>query len=107
MLPNTRRESEHRQRKRKTSPSVPETEQERAARLTKERERRAQHRAQSSALVVHPFKEWCVLRGLSEANARRLIACGRLKATHLSERRIGIRSDHDQEYLDSCARVGA
>jgi len=24
--------------------------------------------------------------------------------TYLSERRIGVRSDHDEEYLTSCAR---
>jgi hypothetical protein len=40
----------------------------------------------------------------SADNSVRLIASGRVKATKMSERRIGIRSDHDQEYLDSCAR---
>jgi hypothetical protein len=42
-----------------------------------------------------------VLRGFSTATGRRLVAAGRVKVTRLSERRIGIRSDHDQEYLDS------
>jgi hypothetical protein len=37
----------------------------------------------------------------SADNSVRLIASGRLKATYLSERRIGIRSDHDREYLDA------
>jgi hypothetical protein len=37
----------------------------------------------------------------------RLIASGRVKATYLSERRIGIRSDHDREYLDACAQESA
>jgi hypothetical protein len=32
---------------------------------------------------------------------------GKLKFTKLSERRIGIRSDHDREYLDSCVGTGA
>ena len=63
---------------------------------------RAEQRAQSSALVVYTFKEWCALRGFSEATGRRLIASKQVKVTHLSERRIGIRTDHDQEYLDSC-----
>jgi hypothetical protein len=53
-------------------------------------------------LVVFPFLEWCQMRGFSVATGRRLIAAGRVKVTRLSERRIGIRSDHDQEYLDSC-----
>jgi hypothetical protein len=87
-----------------------ETEEERAQRLRKERERRARQRAesaQSGALVVYPFHEWCVLRGLSVPQGRRLIDSGRLKVTQLSERRIGIRSDHDREYLDSCLRDSA
>jgi hypothetical protein len=37
---------------------------------------------------------------------RRLVLAGKLKLTHLSERRRGVRSDHDQEYLDACVRDG-
>jgi hypothetical protein len=98
-----REHDERRQRQRKTT----ETKQERAARLKAEQERRARQRAQSSTLVVYPFEEWCVLRGVSVATGRRLAAVGRLKITHLSERCIGVRSDHDREYLDSCLRDGA
>jgi len=58
-------------------------------------------------LLVYPFLDWCVMRGLSVATGRRLIAAGRVKVTQLSERRIGIRSDHDREYLDSCLRDSA
>jgi hypothetical protein len=47
------------------------------------------------------------MRGISVATGRRLAAAGKIKITHLSERIIGVRSDHDQEYLDSCLRDGA
>jgi predicted site-specific integrase-resolvase len=55
-------------------------------------------------IVVYPFLSWCEMRGISVATGRRLIAAGRVKATQLSARRIGIRSDHDQQYLDACLR---
>jgi predicted site-specific integrase-resolvase len=58
-------------------------------------------------IIVFPFLDWCQMRGISVATGRRLIAAGRVKATQLSERRIGIRSDHDQEFLDSCLRDSA
>jgi hypothetical protein len=63
-------------------------------------QRNASHR---SPIIVYPFKDWCKMRGISIATARRLAAAGRVKITHLSERCIGVRSDHDQEYLDSCS----
>jgi hypothetical protein len=53
-------------------------------------------------ITVYSLAQWCEMRGLSMATARRLNADGKLKFTKLSERRIGIRSDHDQEYLDAC-----
>jgi hypothetical protein len=81
-----------------------ETKEQRAARLKAEQERRARQRAQSTAIVVYPFAEWCTLRGLSVPTGRRLVAARRVKVTYLSERRIGVRSDHDEEYLTSCAR---
>jgi predicted site-specific integrase-resolvase len=62
---------------------------------------------QRDAILVYPFLDWCKMRGISVATGRRLIAAGRVKATQLSERRIGVRSDHDQEYLDSCLRDSA
>jgi hypothetical protein len=96
-------EQERRQRQRRTT----ETKEERAARLQAEREQRARQRAQSSALVVYPFEEWCVLRGVSVPTGNRLVKAGRVKVTYLSERRRGVRSDHDQEYLDSCLRDSA
>jgi len=58
-------------------------------------------------LRVIPFSDWCKLRGFSEATGRRIIKSGRVKITDLSARRIGIREDHDREYLDSCVRGGA
>jgi hypothetical protein len=82
------------------------TENERRA---KRRERRAFQRAARRAhlesvrarspnqiIVVTPFLDWCALRGFSENTGRRLI-------THLSARRIGVRSDDDEAYLASCA----
>jgi hypothetical protein len=87
-----------------------ETEAQRAQRLREQRERRAlqrQHAAQSGALVVYPFDEWCVMRSLSKPQGRRVIAEGRVKVTWLSERRMGIRSDHDLEYLNAGLREGA
>ena len=48
---------------------------------------------------VIPFKQWCVIRGLSEAVAHRLVKKGKLRITRLSERRIGVRTDHDAQYL--------
>jgi hypothetical protein len=56
---------------------------------------------------VIPFLEWCRLRGISASTGRRLIRAGKVKITDLSPRRIGVREDHDQEYLDSCARSAA
>jgi hypothetical protein len=79
-----------------------ESKAERRARLDAEHARRAGQRAQSNAIVVYPFAEWCALRGFSIPTGRRLVEAGKVKVTRLSERRIGIRSDHDREYLDSC-----
>jgi len=75
----------------------------------RESERRARQRreTQSHTIIVYPFLEWCRMRGLSVPTGRRLAAAGKVKITQLSERRIGVRSDHDQEYLDSCLRDGA
>jgi hypothetical protein len=56
---------------------------------------------------VIPFLEWCRLRGISESTGRRLIRAGKVKITDLSARRIGVREDHDREYLESCLRGGA
>jgi predicted site-specific integrase-resolvase len=70
----------------------------------REQERRQR---QHNPLVVYPFLDWCKMRGISVATGRRVIAAGRVKVTQLSERRMGIRSDHDQEYLDSCLRDSA
>jgi predicted site-specific integrase-resolvase len=62
----------------------------------------ARTRAPEKRIIVYSIPEWAKMRGVSTATAKRLIAKGKLKVTQLSERRRGIRSDHDQEYLDSC-----
>jgi predicted site-specific integrase-resolvase len=59
---------------------------------------------QREPITIFTLDEWCKMRKVSKATARRLIAAGKVKITHLSERRIAIRSDHDQEYLDSRLR---
>ena len=74
-------------------------------------ERREIERVRASAppgfLIVYPFVDWCRLRGISKRSGQRLVQTGRVKVTQLSERRIGIRADHDREFLDSCLRAGA
>ena len=65
---------------------------------------RERERRQHNHPVVYPFLDWCKMRGFSIATGRRLITAGRVKVTQLSARRIGIRSDHDREYLNSCLR---
>ena len=87
-----------------------ETKQERQKRLHRQHEERRQLQSKAlerGHLVVFPFPEWCAMRGFSIPTGRRIIAAGKVKVTELSERRIGIRSDHDQEYLDSCLRDSA
>jgi predicted site-specific integrase-resolvase len=64
-------------------------------------------RQRQNPLIVYPFLEWCQMRGFSVSTGRRLIEAGKVKITKLSTRRIGIRSDHDREYLDSCLRDGS
>jgi predicted site-specific integrase-resolvase len=60
------------------------------------------HKRDHSPIVVFRFDEWCRMRGISIATGRRLVSEGKVKITRLSERRIGIRSDHDREFLDRC-----
>jgi len=70
----------------------------------REQERRQRQRqASHQPITVIPFREWCRLRGISVATGRRLAAAGRVKVTHMSARIIGVRSDDDQAYLDSCS----
>jgi predicted site-specific integrase-resolvase len=71
----------------------------------REAERRQRQR-EHPILRVIPFIEWCELRGISPSTGRRLVHTGKVKITQLSVRRIGVREDHDQQYLDSCARGG-
>jgi hypothetical protein len=82
----TSREAEHRQRQREES----------------ERQREASQRSPFPRVI--PWLEWVKLRGISASTAERLKRTGRVKITQLSPRRIGVREDHDREYLDSCVR---
>jgi excisionase family DNA binding protein len=56
---------------------------------------------QREPITVYTLREWCKLRKVSRETARKLNKAGRIKFTRLGERRLGVRSDHDQEYLDS------
>ena len=69
-----------------------------------ERQRQTSHRP---PYRVIPFLDWCKLNGFSRATGQRIINSGRVKVTYLSERRIGIREDHNAEFQDSCIRGGA
>jgi len=55
---------------------------------------------------VYLIPQWCELNGFSLATGRRIIARGEIKVTQLSERRRGIREDHNAEWQDSRIRVG-
>src|SRR6516164_10559133 len=61
----------------------------------------------ADVIRVIPWLEWCELRAISLSTAERLARAGKVKVTYMSERRKGVREDHDREYLDSCARSGA
>ena len=71
-----------------------------------ERERRARQ-GEHDPVIVYPFRDWCRIRGVSPSTGRRIIASGRVQVTWLSERRFGIRSDHDREFLDASLPGGA
>jgi hypothetical protein len=103
IAPANRRKSKS---KSKSKPVTPRRE--------RERERQQQRKAAletsprfAGVIRVIPWLEWCELRGLSLSTAERLMRAGKVKVTFLSERRKGVRTDHDQEYLDSCLRGGA
>jgi predicted DNA-binding transcriptional regulator AlpA len=54
---------------------------------------------------VFNFKEWCQLNGFSRNTGRRLLESGSgPKITQLSDRRIGIREDHNAEWQDARVR---
>jgi hypothetical protein len=103
-----RQRKQQRRKRRKSRREMSPTEQEQARQQKLEREQKCRElqgeAVQRGHVVVFPFLDWCEMRGISKATGRRLAAAGRVKLTYLSERRIGVRSDHDQEYLDSCVR---
>jgi hypothetical protein len=101
----TIREHERRARRRNHAQLKTETEEKREQR---KRERELQRGAlERGRVIVYSLREWAEMRNISLATARRLVAAGRVKLTYLSTRRVGVRSDHDLEYLDSCIRDGA
>jgi hypothetical protein len=55
------------------------------------------------------FKEWCSLNGVSEDVGRRILAgltnIPPAKVTQVSDRRIGIRQDHNDEWQDANVRT--
>ena len=61
--------------------------------------------AQHLSPRVLTFKQWIEKNGLSDRTGRRILKSGNgPKITRLSERRVGIRTDHDLAWLESCAR---
>jgi hypothetical protein len=65
---------------------------------------RSKSDSRAPLLRVIPIAEWCAARGVSYHTAWRLGRTGRLRITQLSPGRIGVREDHDREYLESCLR---
>jgi hypothetical protein len=59
-------------------------------------------REQHQPVIVYPFRQWCAMRGVSISTGRRLAAAGKIRLTRLSERVLGVRSDDDLAYLNSC-----
>jgi hypothetical protein len=54
---------------------------------------------------VFSFAKWCEAAGFSTRTGHRLIAAGKgPQITQLSERRIGVRLDHHEQWLDSRIR---
>ena len=51
---------------------------------------------------VIPLEEWLAARNMSYWTFHRLRKAGKVKVTQTSPGRIGIREDHDQEFLNSC-----
>jgi hypothetical protein len=91
--------------KRKKRPPLTKKQKDERARERAEIQQGMIERAQArGGLIVRPFLDWCALRGISVATGRRLAKAGKVRLTQLSQRRVGVRDDHDQEYLDSCLR---
>lgn len=54
---------------------------------------------------VLSFRAWCALHGFSPDTGRRILASGKgPKVIQLSDRRIGIREDHNAEWQESRIR---
>jgi hypothetical protein len=54
---------------------------------------------------VMSFAQWCEINNLSAATGRRILASGKgPKVIQLSERRIGIREDHNTEWQEGLVR---
>ena len=54
---------------------------------------------------VLTFQQWIEKNGLSDRTGRRILKSGTgPKVTWISERRFGIREDHDLAWLERCAR---
>jgi hypothetical protein len=71
----------------------------------RQRRRAESHRPTIPRVI--PWLQWLELRGISASTGERLRRAGKVKVTHLSARRIGVREDHDREYLEACLRGGA
>jgi hypothetical protein len=60
----------------------------------------------SQPIRVFTFPKWCEKNNFSTRTGHRLIAAGKgPRVTQLSDNRIGIREDHDLEWLESRERA--
>jgi hypothetical protein len=67
----------------------------------RQRQRKESHRKSQRILS---FRDWCRLNSISESTGRRIIAAGKVRVTHLSERRIGVGEDDNADFQWRCAR---
>jgi hypothetical protein len=88
------------------APPILSGEAKRRARLEREATPAAELAKSYRVPRVIPWLEWCKLRGISLSTGERLQRTGKVKVTYLSERRKGVREDHDREYLESCTVSG-
>jgi hypothetical protein len=72
----------------------------------REAERRKRQRKESrrKSQRILSFRDWCRLNSISESTGRRIIAAGKVRVTHLSERRIGVGEDDNADFQWRCAR---
>ena len=69
-----------------------------------ERRKRQRKESRRKSQRILSFRDWCRLNSISESTGRRIIAAGKVRVTHLSERRIGVGEDDNADFQWRCAR---